>query len=369
MDQHNGLVVSGGGEDLGLASRDVGVAGNDLGHDTTGGLDTESQGVDISEKDTSGSLLTRQDTTLNSGAESDSLIGVDTLGSLLTAKVLLEKSLDLGNTGGTTDKDDIVDVRLLDLGILDDLLDGLESALEEIHVELLKLGPGEGLGEVLAVMESLNFNPGGHLAGQGTLGLLNLTLELAHGLEVLGDVDVVLLVVELGEVVDDTVIEILTSEMSITGSSLDLEETVLDGEEGDIESTSTEIVDDDLALITLLVKTVGKGSGGGLVDNAEDVETGNDTGILGGLALVVVEVGRDGDDGVGDGLAEVGLSNLLHLAENHGGDLLGGEGTVGTLVLDLDNGLSVLVDDLEGEVLHVLLDILVVKGTTNETPN
>src|SRR5690606_7350856 len=148
---------------------------------------------------------------------------------------------------------------------------------------------------------------------------------LAHGLEVLGDVDAVLLVVELDEVVDDTVIEILTSEMGITGGSLNLEETVLDGEKRDIESTSTKIVDNDLALVTLLVKTVGKGSGGGLFDNAEDVETGNDTGILGVLALVVVEVGRDGNDGGGDGLAKVGLSNLLHLAENHGGDLLRSE--------------------------------------------
>ena len=37
------------------------------------------------------------------------------------------------------------------------------------------------------------------------------------------------------------------------------------------------------------------------------------TGVFGGLTLGIVEVGRDGDDGVGDLLAEVSFSGLLHL--------------------------------------------------------
>ena len=103
--------------------------------------------------------------------------------------------------------------------------------------------------------------------------------------------------------------------MGITGSSLDGEDTTLDVEEGDIESTAAKIVDKDVALLVGLVgtETVGDGGSGGLVDDTEDVEAGNGTSILGSLTLVVVEVGGDSDDGLLNLLAELGLSDLLHL--------------------------------------------------------
>ena len=44
----------------------------------------------------------------------------------------------------------------------------------------------------------------------------------------------------LDEVVDKTVIEILTTKVSITSGGLDFEDT-LDGQEGNIESSSSEI--------------------------------------------------------------------------------------------------------------------------------
>lgn len=86
-------------------------------------------------------------------------------------------------------------------------------------------------------------------------------------------------------------------------------------EEGDIESTTTKIVDEDVALLVGLAgtETVGDSGGGGLVDDTEDVKTSDGTSVLGGLPLVVVEVGGDGDDGLLDLLGELGLGNLLHL--------------------------------------------------------
>lgn len=81
-----------------------------------------------------------------------------------------------------------------------------------------------------------------------------------------------------------------------------------------------------------------------------------------------VEVGGDGDDGVGDLLAEVGLSNLLHLAKNHGGDFLGRKVLVFAGNLDLNEGLAILGDNLVGEVLDIGLDLLLVELATNETP-
>ena len=143
------------------------------------------------------------------------------------------------------------------------------------------------------------------------------------------------------------VVKVFTTRMGITCRGQDLEDTITDGEKGNIESSTTEIVDDDLRFTTL-VKTVGDGSSGRLVNDTEDLETGNGTSILGSLTLGIVGVGRDGDDGVGDLLAEVSLSGFLHLGQYHGGDVFRGEVPLLTTVLDRNGGLPILLDNLEG---------------------
>ena len=168
--------------------------------------------------------------------------------------------------------------------------------------------------------------------------------------------------------VDETVVEVLTTQVSVTSSGLDLEDTLLNGQERDIESTTTEIEDEDVALtLGLLVETVGDGSSGGLVDDTEDVQAGDETSILGGLTLRVVEVGGNSDDSVVDSLTEVRLSSLPHLGQDHGRDLLGCECLVLALELDLDDWLAALVNDLEGEVLHVGLDLCIGELATDQT--
>ena len=116
----------------------------------------------------------------------------------------------------------------------------------------------------------------------------------ARALRIATEVFLVLALELLGKVGDETVIEVLATKVSITGSGLDLEDTLLDSQERDIEGSSAEIEDEDVALASgLLIKTVGDGSCRGLVDDTKDVETSNGTGILGGETLRVVEVSRD----------------------------------------------------------------------------
>jgi hypothetical protein len=172
------------------------------------------------------------------------------------------------------------------------------------------------------------------------------------------------------EVLKEVGVEVLTTQVSVTSGSLDGEDTTLDVKKGDIESSSTEIVDENVALLVGLAgtETVGDSGSGRLVDDTEDVEASDGTGVLGGLPLVVVEVGGDGDDGLLDLLAELGLSDLLHLDKDHGGDLLGREGLLLAEVLDLDLGGSVVVDDLERPGLDVLLDGGVVESAADKTP-
>ena len=101
-------------------------------------------------------------------------------------------------------------------------------------------------------------------------------------------------------------VEVVAAEVGVAVGREDLEDALADLEDRDVERAAAEVVDGDL-LVLLLVEAVGQRGRGRLVDDAHDVEAGDLAGVLGRLALGVVEVGRDGDDRVGDLLAEVVL--------------------------------------------------------------
>ncbi len=86
-----------------------------------------------------------------------------------------------------------------------------------------------------------------------------------------------------------------------------------------------------------------------------DVEAGDLAGVLRRLALRVVEVGGDGDDRVGDRLAEVGLGVGLQLLQDHRADLRRRV----LLVARLDAHVAVrALDDLVRDDLHLLGDLV-----------
>jgi len=74
------------------------------------------------------------------------------------------------------------------------------------------------------------------------------------------------------------------------------------------------------------VETVGKRGRGRLVDEAENFETGDLAGIFGGLALGIIEIGRNRDDGAVDGFAEMGCGPIFQLAKDERRNLRGSEG-------------------------------------------
>lgn len=57
-------------------------------------------------------------------------------------------------------------------------------------------------------------------------------------------------------VFNDSVIEVLTSEVRVTSGGQNFENNVVNGEKGHIEGSSTDIADNDLPLAVILVKTV-----------------------------------------------------------------------------------------------------------------
>lgn len=81
-----------------------------------------------------------------------------------------------------------------------------------------------------------------------------------------------------------------------------------------------------------------------------------------------IEVSGNSDDGVGNLLAQEGLGDLLHLAQNHSGDLLRSEGLLRAAHFNLDHGLAILGDNLVRKVLNIVLNILLIELATDQTP-
>ena len=75
----------------------------------------------------------------------------------------------------------------------------------------------------------------------------------------------------LDKVVDKTIVKVLTTQVSVTSSGLDFEDTHFDGQKGRIESSSSKIEDEHVTLTLDLVETISNGSSG-FVDDTQDVQ-------------------------------------------------------------------------------------------------
>lgn len=128
------------------------------------------------------------------------------------------------------------------------------------HVELLKLGTGQSLREVLSLKEGLDLNAGLVLSGQRPLRLLNLTTQLLHGAVVFAHVFACLLLVQFDEVLHDALVEVLTSQVSVAVRGHDFEHAIVDGQEGDVKGATAQIKHKDVLLAVPLVQTISNGS-------------------------------------------------------------------------------------------------------------
>jgi hypothetical protein len=364
LDRHRRLVVVGGREDLRVLGRDGRVLLNHLRHHAAQGLDAEAERGDVEEQHVL--AVAGEDLALDGGADGHGLVGIDVLARLL-AEELLHLLLHLRHPRHAADEDHVVDLRGRDPGVLDGRLERLDRARDQVLDERLELGPRQLDVEVLRARrvgrDVRQVDVRLRRVRELDLRLLGRFLQALQGEHVLREVDALVLL-ELGDdEVDDPLIEVLAAEERVAVGREDLElllaVDVGDLDDGDVERAATQVVDGDLAvalaLLAVLVEAEGESRRGRLVDDPLDVEAGDAAGVLRRLALRVVEVGGDGDHGLGHGLAEVVLGRLLHLAQDLGADLLRRE----LLAPHLDPRVAVVGrGDLVRHEVDVLLDFL-----------
>ncbi len=324
MDLNGGLPVSGGREHLGLLCRDGRVALDQPGKDVAFGLKAQRQGRYIQQEHVL--HLAAQNTRLDGSANGHALIGVDALEGFLAGHVL-HSVLHGGDTGGTADQNDAVDLGGSQAGIFQRGLHRADGTLHQIGGQLIELRAGQGDVKVLGAVgvggDEGQVDVGGHDAGQVNLGFLGGFLQALPGHAVLLQVNAVFFLEDFGDVVDHAVVKVVAAQLGVAVGGQHFKHAIADFQDGHVKGAAAQVIHQDLVGF-FLVKAIGQGGRGGLVDDAQDFQARDAAGVLGGLALGVGEVGGHGDDGLVDRLAQVAFSVLLQLLQHHGGDFLGG---------------------------------------------
>ena len=120
------------------------------------------------------------------------------------------------------------------------------------------------------------------------LAFFGLFFQASHGGGVAGEVDAVRFFELCHGVFHDALVEVVAAEAGIAAGGQHRKGAVFDLDDGDVEGAAAEVIDQDL-LGRFVVKAVGHGGGGRLIDDAQDVQACDAARILGGLALAVVK--------------------------------------------------------------------------------
>ena len=351
VDLDRRLPILGGGEDLRLPRGDGGVALDQLGEDAALGLDPQRQRGHVEQEHVLDLAL--EDAGLDGRADGDDLVGVDAAVRLLADQVL-DLLLHGGHARHAADQDHLVDVGRLEAGVRQRLLGRADRALDQVMRQLGQLRPAERGVEVLGPVrvggDERQVDVGRLRRRELDLGLLGRLVQALQSHRVLAQVDA-LLALELGrEPVDDGLVEVVAAQVVVTGRGLDLEHALAQLEHGHVEGAAAQVEHED-GLVALLVEPVGERCRRRLVDDPQHLEAGDLAGVLGRVALGVVEVGRDRDHGLAHRLAQVCLGVGLQLLQDHRRDLRRWE----HLVAGLHAGVAVGPrDDLVGHDLLLL---------------
>src|SRR5699024_10800467 len=147
------LVIFRGREGFRLLGWNGGVALNQLGHHATLGFNTKRQWGDIQEQNVLN--FTAQNASLKCCTHCNDLVWVNTFVWLVAGQLFNQ----LGNswhTGGTTNKNNVVNVAHGHLSVLDDLVEWALGAVQQVLGNALELGTRQGLIQEQRVLVAIN---------------------------------------------------------------------------------------------------------------------------------------------------------------------------------------------------------------------
>ena len=311
---------------LGNRHGDLGVAGD---HDLVAvpagvgvdGQDAQGMGVHVGDVDVADPVVVAA---VEGGHDGRSLrhreIGVAVGDDGLEA-VLLEVPLDLGEPGGPSAEQHLVDLFRFHAGalehVVEDVVDGVDEVVgggfEVLHAELV---PAD-------VVAEGDVGGGPAVVDERFLVVLAVREQLVALPDVGAGVLPELVVEPLADVVEERLVPVLAAEVVVAAGAPDIDGPVADVHYGDVERTASEVVHEDVLALGVLVAVV-DGGGGRFVDDLGYGDAGALGGGPGGRPLQVVEISGYGDDGALDLLSGLLLRLPHELLEHHAGELLRG---------------------------------------------
>src|SRR5262249_26529038 len=107
--------------------------------------------------------------------------------------------------------------------------------------------------------------------------------------------------------VDERLVEVVAAEAVVAAGRFHFENAIGYLKNADVEGAAAQVINQNGRVFAGFVETVGKRACRRLVDDTHHFQSGNLSGITGRLAHGVVEISRDGDNSLGNRLADVSL--------------------------------------------------------------
>ncbi len=161
------------------------------------------------------------------------------------------------------------------------------------------------------------------------------------------------------------IVDVVAAQVRVAVGGQNFEDPVVQFENRDVERAAAEIVHRNDAVLAL-VEPVGQRRGGRFIHQAQNFETRDASGVLGGLALGVVEVSRHRDDGLVHRHAEILLGILFQLAQHQRRNLGRRKGAIAKLEL---NHRFAAGRDSERKELQLVFDVLAARGPSGASRN
>ena len=155
------------------------------------------------------------------------------------------------------------------------------------------------------------------------LNIDELFAQLLSELRVRRNVDAMQLANFLMHKRKQEIIYVVSTQMGVAVSREHLVNVAFRGgnelEDGDVEGAAAEIVDRNVAAL-LFMQPISKRRRSRLVDQAQNFQTSELSGVFGRLALRIVEIGGHGNNRAIDAFAEIGFRPIFQFAQNERGN-------------------------------------------------